>query len=196
MAKRIGRLESAGIGNEAVKQRTGMSWAQWIARIDRAGGKALTHQEIVAFLAERYGIKAWWGQMITVGYEQARGKRQKHETPSGFRATVSRTIAVPVARVYDAWIKPSQRAKWLGRGSFSIRKANVHRSLRLTWADGPTQVEVNFYGKGAAKVQVSLSHTRLRSEKDVQARKAFWKGALGRLQAMLARAPRARRSGG
>ena len=194
MTKIVDREVLGGIGTEAVKKRTGKSWAQWIARIDRAGGRELSHPEIVAFLSDHHGVEGWWGQMITVGYEQARGKRRKHETPSGFQASVSRTFSVPVGRLYEAWIKPRQRSKWLGRGSFTIRKATLRRSLRLTWIDGLTQVDVNFYAKGEGKSQVSLGHLRLRSEKDVQAKKTFWKGAFARLKALLETAPRSRRT--
>ena len=40
--------------------------------------------------------------MVTVGYEQARGLRKKHQRPEGFQVSASRTVAVPIAVAFAA----------------------------------------------------------------------------------------------
>ena len=97
-----------------MQKRTGKTWAQWLTILDRAGARKWTHQEIVLWLNERHPeVGGWWCQMVTVGYEQARGLRQKHQKPEGFEISSSKTVAVPLARLYDAWANARSRARWL-----------------------------------------------------------------------------------
>ena len=43
-----------------------------------------------------------------------------------------------------------------------IRKATENRSLRITWPNG-TNVDVMFYPKGEAKMQLTVEHARLKA---------------------------------
>ncbi len=83
MSEKKTTARGAGVGDEAVKERTGKSWRQWYTILDRAGARELDHKGIVAYLVRKYGesISPWWQQQITVAYEQARGFRKVHETP-------------------------------------------------------------------------------------------------------------------
>lgn len=137
----------------------------------------------MALLGQRHGVGAWWQQMVTVTYEQARGRRQVGAKPAGFEVSRSRTLAVPIARLWAAWQR-AERARWLGRVTPTVRKVAVERSLRLTWDDG-TSVDVRFSKKGAAKSQVSVQHGKLATARDAAERKAYWAEALDRLDAYL-----------
>src|SRR5207302_8657077 len=143
-------------------------------------------KQIAVYLGEQYGCPAWWSQMVTVGYEQARGLRVKHQTASGFVANASKTVAVPVAARYAAWDDPKRRAQWLpGAAKITVRKANANKSMRITGADGTTSIEVNFWLKGLAKSQVAVQQSKLGSADDVTRQMAFWAAALAKLQALL-----------
>jgi hypothetical protein len=171
------------MSDAAVAAKTGKTWSDWLAVLDRGGAKELDHRGIVALLGQRHGVGAWWQQMLTVTYEQARGRRQVNERPTGFEVSRSTTLAVPLARLWRAW-RGAERARWLGRVTPTVRKATPERSLRLTWDDG-TSVEVLFHAKGAAKSQVSVQHGKLATARDAAERKAYWAEALGRLRAHL-----------
>ena len=67
----------------------------------------------------------------------------------------------------------------------TVRKANVDKSLRITWIDGQSSVEVYFWIKGPAKSQVAVQHGKLKSSEDVAHWKEYWSEALLRLQALL-----------
>lgn len=70
-----GAVTSQKISDEAVSARTGKTWGEWCKILDKARAKAMEHKEIVAILSKRYPkLGGWWTQMVTVGYEQARGK--------------------------------------------------------------------------------------------------------------------------
>lgn len=184
---------AAGIGSPAVLAKTGKSFDEWFALLDKVGAANWPHKEIAAHLYDVCGCPNWWGQMITVGYEQARGLRVKNQSCSGtFTANASKTISVPVAALYKSWNDPKVLVRWLPEAAtMTIRKATVNKSLRITWIDGQTSVEVNFWIKGEAKSQVAVQHSKLASPSEVAHWKAFWASALLKLQAILQGAPAA-----
>src|SRR3972149_4551619 len=145
MKKVIGAKKVAGIGDDAVEAATGKNWKQWLVLLDKAGAKNKTHKEIVAVVRDRHGIGPWWQQMVTVAYEQARGLRQKHERPQGFQISRSKTVAVPVSKLYAAWKDAKLRGRWLADGPLVVRKATPNRALRITWCGKTTSAGADFY---------------------------------------------------
>jgi hypothetical protein len=178
----------AGIGSEAVHAKTGKTWKEWFAVLDKAGASKWPHKDIARHLHDECGCPGWWSQMVTVGYEQARGLRVKHEKCDGeFSASASKTLAVPVSALFTAWNDPKLRAKWLPDGKgMTIRKATENKSLRITWHDG-TNVDVNLVAKGADKSQVAVEHGKLAGVADVPRAKEYWSAALAKLQKLLER---------
>jgi len=85
-----------GISSAAVKKATGKTWREWLGVLDKAGAAKLPHKDIVQRLQRAHRLADWWGQMVAVGYEQARGLRVKHQKPDGFEISVAKTIAAPV----------------------------------------------------------------------------------------------------
>ena len=173
------------MSDAAVKAKTGKSWAEWFALLDKAGAKKLDHKTIVAFLHQQHGLGSWWEQMVTVSYEQARGLRKPHEKPEGYEIAKSKTFAVPLAALYDAWNDKQKRCLWLKDPGFEIRKATPDKSLRFTWCDGKTQVVTDFYAQGKSKSQVAVQHSKLPSAKAAADMKAYWAAQLECLQAFL-----------
>jgi len=173
-----------GISSEAVQAKTGKTWPEWIAALDAEGCQKMTHKEIVAVVNSKFGIGAWWQQMVTVGYEQARGLRAKHQKIDGFAASASKTFNAPVAAVFKAWNDSRTRKKWLTE-SLTIRKATPNKSLRIVWGDGSSSLSVNLYVKGDTKTQVALEHEKLANAKEVAKLKKFWGDKLNTLQAVL-----------
>jgi uncharacterized protein YndB with AHSA1/START domain len=175
------------IGDEAVRAKTGRTWAEWFALLDAAGARDWDHKRIVAFVSEGHGVGPWWQQMVTVGYEQARGLRDKHQTASGYTINRSKTIAAPAAKVFEAWKDARTRKRWLPDGRLTIRTATPNKSLRITWEDGPTNLDVNLYPKGDSKTQVAVEHSKLDSAAEGVRMKLYWGDALARLEALLAK---------
>jgi hypothetical protein len=173
------------ISDEAIKEKTGKSWTEWFDILDIAGAQLMTHKQIVAYLVEKHGIGSWWQQMVTVTYEQARGLRQKHEMPSGYQISRSRTIAAPVEHVFTAWTDETRRHHWLADSNFTIRKANTNKSLRITWVDGKTSLDVRFISKGPEKTQITVQHDKLASVEDAESMKIYWADMLEKLETCL-----------
>jgi len=175
----------AGIGSASVQAKTGKTWDEWFAVLDAAGAQAMPHPQIARYLQEQHGVPDWWRQMVSVGYEQARGLRQPHQKTDGFTANGSKTFSVPVATLYAACADEARRALWLPGAALTVRKATSDKSMRITWHDG-TNLDVDFYEKNAAKSQVSLQHSRLPDAETAAAMKAYWADALERLISTLA----------
>jgi hypothetical protein len=176
---------TTGISDEAVSAKTGKTWSEWFAILDKAGANAMPHKEIATYLYEKHKVPGWWCQMVTVGYERERGLRQVHETPEGFQVSVSKTIAVPLADLFAAWNDAKARTRWLGRAKITVRKTTPNKSIRLVCDADQSHVDVRFYPKGVGKSQVVVDHTKLASAADVTRMKAFWSKALESLKAAL-----------
>ncbi len=173
-----------GISSAAVKKATGKTWPQWLALLDQAGARKLTHRGIVQWLDRQPRLADWWRQMVAVGYEQARGLRLKHQKADGFEISVSKTMAAPVDRAFAAWKNSDLRERWLPRTPLTIRKATPHKSIRILWSDG-TCVSVNFWPKGPLKCQVVPQHSKLTTPGAAEKMKTFWTGKLEALRVFL-----------
>ena len=182
MAEEKEASKPAGISDATVKARTGRSWSEWFAILDEAGAVKRGHKGIVALLSEHHRVGPWWRQMVTVAYEQERGLRAKHQTPEGFQISVSKTIAAPVAAVFAAWADEEARAKWLSAAGLPIRRATPGRSMRITWGDGTSSVDVNFHARGPERSQVVVDQKRLADADEVGRMKMFWSEALEALK--------------
>jgi len=66
-----------------VKKATGCDWTKWVFVLDKAGGKEMSHPELVAHIREKYKTPGWWTQMVAVGYERIRGLRAQGQMRSG-----------------------------------------------------------------------------------------------------------------
>jgi uncharacterized protein YndB with AHSA1/START domain len=175
-----------GISDAAVRAKTGKGWREWFALLDAAGAAEMGHTAIAAHLYDTLGCPSWWSQMVAVGYEQARGLRQQNQACDGvFQVSVSKTVGVPLELLYAAWSDAKSRRRWLTENDFTMRKAIANKSLRITWVDGKTSVEINFYAKGADKSQVTIQHRKLPGAKAVPTTKAYWVDALARLKQYL-----------
>jgi len=185
MKRRAEKSKTAGISDQAVQAKTGKAWPEWFSVLDKAGAGKMTHQEMAKYLHQKLKVSAWWSQMVTVGYEQAHGKRRAHQTPSGYQVSVSKTIGVSVSKLFRAWQVEKVRSQWLRPNSLVIRKATADKSLRITWGDKKTSLEVNFYSKDTGKTQVVVQHTKLHDSKAVERTRRYWSKALDKLKKTL-----------
>ena len=175
----------AGISDEAVRAKTGKTWSEWIAVLDAAGAADMDHPAIAKYLLNELGVSDWWSQMVTVGYEQSRGRRRVHETARGFQVSRSKTFDVSRARAFRAWSEAGVRRRWLPGRDLEVGKATRNKSIRGTWSADGSDVTVDFVAKGPSKVQVVVQHSRLSDPKRAEQMKEFWSAALVRLKTQL-----------
>lgn len=179
------KQSSPRMSDDAVKAKTGKTWKQWFTILDRAGAKKMSHQEIVKFLKSEHGVGPWWQQMVTVTYEQQSGLRKAHQRPDGYQISVSRTLNVPLRSAYQAVANEKRRNDWLEEDGLVVRKTTTNKSMRLTWKDGKTSLEIYFTKKAADKSQVVVQHSKLSDAKVAAKMKTYWSRKLDRLQTAL-----------
>ena len=169
-----------------VRANTGKSWDEWFAVLDRWGAVERPHAEIARWVGEEHGVGGWWAQGVTVAYEQARGLRAPGQRRGGlFEVNVSKTVAVPVEHLYEAFIDPGLRERWLPEASLEVRSARPGRSIRANWDDGSTRLVVDFVARGEAKSQVALVHERIPDAATAAELKAWWRGRVAALKQLL-----------
>lgn len=173
-------MSDTNISNEAVQKATNKGWKEWFAILDSEDSTKKSHKEIAAWLSDNFEISGWWAQMVTVQYERERGMREVYEKKDGFEASKSKTINVSIDKLYQAWTDESQRSVWLDHPDFTIRKANKNKSIRISWHDD-TNVVAGFYKKSNSKSQLSIQHSKLYDQDDVQKRKEYWEKQIKQL---------------
>ena len=173
------------VSDERVVEATGQGWDHWLRVLDEWGAASRNHTEIARWLREEHGVPGWYSQSITLGYERARGLRAPGERPDGFVAGASRTVAVPVERLFAAWDDEGERERWLPEADLHVRTATAPKSARYDWEDGTTRVIVGFESLDDAKSRVALSHERLPDADTAEAMKEFWRERLTTLKARL-----------
>ena len=177
----------AGMGDAAVKAATGCTWKRWVDALDHVNAHTWPHRSIAEYVQEKFGVRDWWAQTVTVGYERIRGLRDIGQRRGGsYEATKSRTFPVPVAKLFAAFGEARRRARWLPGIKLMVRKATPDRSVRMTWPDG-TSVEVWLTAKGPDKSSAQVAHRRLPSRESAAETKRFWSERLDALGALLTR---------
>jgi hypothetical protein len=170
---------SQGASDAVLVLRTGEPWEHWYRLLEAWGAADRPHADIARWLNREQGVDGWWAQELTVRYEMAIGRRKPGQRPDGFEATASKTVNVPVERLYAAFVDDDERARWLGR-SLRFRTGMKHRTARFDWEDGTQRVVVGFIAKGG-RSNVAIAHQRLPDAAGATAMKAFWRDALANL---------------
>jgi hypothetical protein len=176
----------AGMSNETVEAKTGCSWERWVGHLDHWGAADKPHREIADHVHEKFGVPGWWAQTVTVGYERIKGLRAIGQRRSGaFETTKSKTVAVPVERLFAAFTDEQARRRWLPGVALSVRKASPHKSIRINWDDG-TLVVAGFAPKGADKSMVAIQHSKLPDGARAAELRTYWGERLDALAEQLA----------
>jgi hypothetical protein len=173
------------MSDEAIQRRTGHGWEHWFDLIDGAGMGERSHRDIAEWLRSEHRVPGWDSQSITLSYERARGGRAVGEKADGFAVTASKTVNVPVERLFDGFTHPDVQRSWLLDGELNERTATRPRSARYDWGDGATRVVVGFDSKGPKKSVVALEHQRLPDAEEAERMKAYWRERVAALKEIL-----------
>lgn len=188
------------ITDESVKKGTGRGWQEWIAVIDKAGGRVWSHQDIVAFLKQKHKLKPWWQQMVTTSYEIAIGRREEGQNQRGFySAAASRTFPISKSQLWklvnsreglDVWLRPVNNFKIRPGQKFEtsdeyfgeVRTMKAGERVRLRWQEveweKPTVVNIFLGGRDRDKSILAISHDDLPDTRLRNRMRSHWKQVL------------------
>jgi hypothetical protein len=175
----------AGKSDAILKEKTGCTWERWVKALDNSKAYSWPHPRIAKHVMEKYKIPGWWAQTVTVGYERIKGLRAVGQRRDGtFEANKSKTLAVPVDKLYQAFHDGRTRARWLPGVDLTVRTATPEKSMRIQWPDR-TSVVIGFLDKGLAKSQVALAHGKLPDKAAATRMKQYWNERLSVLEEVL-----------
>lgn len=164
-----------------IKAKTGKDWDGWFKALDKAGAAKKDHKAIAALVADKMGAGAWYGQMIAVSYERARGIRAMNQKCDGeFSVSVSKVMPVTLPRLFKT---ATAKGDWFPKGAFVETSKTTDKYWRGKWKTG--QITFAFYAKGADKAQITVDSGKLADEAAVEKERALWKKAVAKLEAAL-----------
>jgi hypothetical protein len=176
---------SLSVSEEVIRERTGRGWEEWFDLLDDVGAPDRPRAELLEWARGEHGLDDWSAQAVTINYQRARGLRAVGEHEDGFTITASKTVAVPVERLFEAFVDESKRASWLPDGRLSERTVIRPRSARFDWGDGATRVNVAFVDRGDSKSTAALSHERLPDAEEAERMKSYWRERVATLKEVL-----------
>jgi len=167
-----------------IKAKTGKGWDAWFAALDKAGAAKLDHQGICDLLDRKFKPGPWWGQMIAVSYERARGIRAMNQNCSGdFSVSVSKVMPTGLPVLFAK--ATGDTKAWFPKGSFAESSRTKDKYFRGAWGKAGARLEINFYAKSAGKSQIVVQVNKLMSGDAVEPERAAWKKAIAKLEASL-----------
>lgn len=169
-----------------MRRATGRARDEWFTMLDAWGAAGRPYREIADWLTGEHGLSGWWAQKLIVEYEQARGIRPPGVRRDGtFEVGASKTVGVPVERLFEAFTDPRARERWLPDAVVRDLASEQHRQIRFQWQEGPTRVVVSLSPRGETKSQVDLLHQRLADAATAADRKVYWRERLIELKRTL-----------
>lgn len=170
-----------GVSTQKVKEATGRDWEEWIELLDQRGAGELDHKAIVELvLAE--APRPWWAQMVTVGYEQAKGRRVRNQNTDGFQVSVSKTFEAPLGKVYKAWNE--FLGEWYDGDQFRITTNNKDKGIRGRFDNGAV-FAMGLLATKTGKTQLAIGIEKLASATAAEAARGQWKRQLDQLEQFL-----------
>lgn len=169
-----------------LRRASGRDRPEWFALLDEWGAAGRPYRAIADWLTGEHGLTDWWAQKLIVEYEEARGLRAPGVRRDGtFEVGASKTVAVPVDRLFAAFTDAKVRARWLPGAVMRKGQSQPGRSVRFDWGDGTSRIEVDFSARGETRSQVALQHKRLRDARSAEETKTFWRERLDALKTLL-----------
>lgn len=200
-----------GVSSAAVREATGRGWDDWLEALDAAGAADWDHKGIVAHLERHHPqVSAWWRQSVTVGYEQARGKRLVGQTAdSGFQVGVQHSVDADLAAVWQ--VLTGHPELWLGEGAAvtfapgeryavpaaagepgatgEVRVVKPRERLRMTWQPAgwprPATVQLTLSRTASGKTAIQAHLEKLADAETREAMREHWRAALERVTSAL-----------
>ena len=171
----------AGKSSDSVKKATGKTWDEWIKLLDSVNAKSMPHKAIAQLLFDRGFIESrWWCQSVTVGYEEAIGRRVFGKREEGdFSVSIGKSFNGSVDDALDAWqglVKRKREFKKVNVvGDFRITKPNNEwRYWKADLSNG-AKLSVNIGPKNDKQSSFSVTLDKLKDQKTVEEWRKYWK---------------------
>ena len=167
----------------SIEQSTGTALDDWIALLDRAGARSMSHRQIWKWLADMGQVAdGMLREQITIAYEQHIGRRELGQSCTGdFPAAANRALSTTLDEALEAWLRYVD-----GRTGFNglalQGRPNVSRSEKFRYwrakLEDDTQLNVTIYRQGDGRVSLTLQHRPHPDRGRADAWRAYWRAFL------------------
>lgn len=183
-----------GVSSNAVEKATGKSWNDWVKLLDKEKCADKSHKEIAKLVFEKYVPKSgWWSQMVTVGYEYAKGKRVVGKTETqGYEIGVQKMLYVKKEKLWKFLDSPKGRALWLGKEvEHEMRTVKKGERMRMKWKPNAwkntsiLQITLFCPRNTMEKTNLNFHQEKLNSTKQRNEMRKHWHDVLERIEESL-----------
>ncbi len=198
MAMKIEKI--AKVSAQSVLKGTKKDWDAWIAILDKAGGRTLSHKELVALLKKKYKLSMWWQQGVATGYEIHIGRKAEGRNEKGeFSTMASRTLPIGAKAAWKLlnsgeglalWLRPMSEFSLKPKAQYEIeggiygevRTMKPAVRARMTWWDEdwpkPSVLNIYLIPHHAKKSILVFQHDKLPSERVRLKMRDHWKSVV------------------
>ncbi len=163
--------------DDAVRERTGHGWAEWVELIDAGPGRNAGHPAIARWVHEQ-GVDAWWAQAVTVGFERITGLRLPGQMADGtFSVSRSRTLRWTVEGLRAAIEDDARRAELIPELALTPRSRPGVKSPRFAATHGAEPVgvvQLAIDAVAGGRTRLTVTHERLATADEAEHWKAWW----------------------
>ena len=176
----------AGMSDATIKAKTGCTWKGWVDALDYARRTPGRTGRSPSYVHEKFEIPGWWAQAVTVGYERIRGLREIGQRRGGsYEASKSRTFAVPVATLFDAFAVPRRAGQVAGRRQALGAQGDARQVGAHHLGGGDVGRDVAHRQGSRQEASASVQHRKLPDKEATVRMKAYWTERLGALGDLL-----------
>ena len=169
-----------------IKRKTGKDWDGGSRRSTRRVRPSWTTRASPRSCGKNWKAGRWWGQMIAVSYERARGIRAMNQKCDG-----EFSVSCHKSHARRRWrsCMPLAPTRSSGRNGFPRARLRKPRAPRTNisaakWKKD-ARIAVDFYAKGADKAQIAFDIGKLSDNAAVESERAAWKKAVEKLEKLL-----------
>jgi len=164
--------------DDAIRERTGHAWEDWVDLIDAGPGRQAGHTAIAAWVHAEHGLDGWWAQGVTVGYERITGLRLPGQMPDGsFSVSRTRVLALDRDTVRALLLDDGARADLVPGFDTVLRSKPASKALRFALArDGEPLGSILFSTDllPDGRVRLGVTHDGVVSFDAGEQWKLFW----------------------
>ena len=171
-----------------VKKKTGRTWQEWFALLDRDGAAKLDRRQITRIVASKYGIGLWWRRTIAKAYERSGAALGAAQEPGSDPVAGPSRATQPPTRAHSATIYDIEpRAHPVTSRTLGSRPAPGTISNRHGASVGNVDVSGDRFE--AVHSESDGVADSIRDVRPVRKMRAFWKARVESLQKSLAKRP-------
>mgnify|MGYP002620119119 CR=1 FL=1 len=202
---------AGSVFRQAVREATGASWEEWIARLEREIDPLWSHEQMKRHICEAWGLSEEWGEWLAVFYGQLLGRTPVGVTKdAGVQIGVRRTIAAEPERIWSFLLSAEGLKLWIGSvPAFRLEKGFAFasaegvtgqltvvqplRKLRMTWKrpewEQPSRLQLYVLPAGGGKSTVAFHQEMLEDVYIREWMRRHWEDALLRIRRATEDAP-------